>query len=297
MKGKDLLLIALVIIIWGVNFSILKMGLTYTSPFLLGALRYLPFCFILFLFKRPAVSLLFLITYSASFFFLQFAWLFLGIKAGMPAGMSSMVLQSQAFFTVLLALKLLGEPLRLTSVIGLLVAAAGLLVIALQTAGSVPLLGLLFTLLGGFFWAIGNIMVKKRPDIDMNSLTAWGGALAVIPFLVGAVIIDGWEIIFTTWQQSDGLFLFVIFYIFAPATLFGAVVWGKMMQTYRASLVTPFALFIPVVGISSGTLLLNEPLSRADIFGAILVILGLAVNIMGKPVDHYLNKLLKDKQQ
>ena len=65
------------------------------------------------------------------------------------------------------------------------------------------------------------------------------------------------------------------------ATLFGFGVWAWLLSRYPASQVTPFALFIPVVGIVSGALLLGEHITMLEIVGGVLVLAGLAVNVFG----------------
>ncbi|WP_372868578.1 EamA family transporter, partial [Pseudomonas sp.] len=133
MSPKDLLLALVVIIVWGLNFVVIKIGLHDMPPMLLGALRFMLAAFPAVLFiKRPQIPLRWLLLYGLTISLGQFAFLFYAMSVGMPAGLASLVLQSQAFFTLLFAALFLGERLRLANLFGLLVAAAGLLLIGLQ---------------------------------------------------------------------------------------------------------------------------------------------------------------------
>lgn len=110
MSVKDLLLALCVVIAWGVNFVVIKVGLHTMPPFLLAGLRFALVAFpALFFVKPPKIPLRWLIAYGMTISFGQFAFLFLAINMGMPAGLASLVIQAQAFFTILLGALMLGE--------------------------------------------------------------------------------------------------------------------------------------------------------------------------------------------
>src|SRR3989338_527551 len=113
MQPKDLLLALVVIIVWGMNFVVIKIGLDNMPPMLLGALRFLLAAFPAILFiRRPQIPLRWLLAYGLTISLGQFAFLFYAMSVGMPAGLASLVLQSQAFFTLLFAALFLDERLR-----------------------------------------------------------------------------------------------------------------------------------------------------------------------------------------
>ncbi|HEY9279089.1 MAG TPA: EamA family transporter, partial [Eoetvoesiella sp.] len=140
MPLKDWLAALAVIVAWGVNFVVIKIGLHEFPPFLLGALRFSLVAVAVLFVKRPAVSWKMLTMYGLTLSLGQFAFLFTAMKVGMPAGLSSLVLQSQAFFTVLIAALFLGEGLRRHHVLGMAVAVAGLVLIQYGAeASAIPL--------------------------------------------------------------------------------------------------------------------------------------------------------------
>ncbi len=102
MSLKDALLALCVVVLWGVNFVVIKVGLNDMPPFLLAGLRFslvaLPAIFFV---PFPRIPLKWLLAYGMTISFGQFGFLFLAIKLGMPAGIASLVLQAQAFFTLL----------------------------------------------------------------------------------------------------------------------------------------------------------------------------------------------------
>ncbi len=110
MTLRDRLLALLVVVIWGVNFVVIKFGLQGMPPFLLAGMRFLLVALpAIFFIPRPTIPWKWLLLYGMTMSFAQFAFLFVAIKVGMPAGLASLVLQAQVFFTLLLGVVLMGE--------------------------------------------------------------------------------------------------------------------------------------------------------------------------------------------
>ncbi len=131
MSIKDMLLALCVVVIWGLNFVVIKIGLHDIPPFLLAGLRFLLVALpAIFFVPVPRLPFRWLAAYGITISFGQFAFLFCAIKLGMPAGIASLVLQAQAFFTLLIGALLLGERLKWNQVAGILVAAAGIVLLA-----------------------------------------------------------------------------------------------------------------------------------------------------------------------
>ena len=132
LSGADWLVAAIVILVWGVNFVVMKWGLQEASPLLLCALRFAAASLPFLLFVRPPANLPWriLAAYGLVQGVGQFGLLFAGMQWGMPAGMASVVLQTQAFISLLLAALLLHERPRSWQWLGLCIAIGGLIVIA-----------------------------------------------------------------------------------------------------------------------------------------------------------------------
>ena len=120
-------LAASVALLWGVNFLAIDIGLETFPPLLFVALRFALTAFpAVLLVRRPAVDLKWVIVVG---FFLsvgQFGLLFVAIHIGMPAGLSSLVIQLQAVFTIALAVAFLGERPSRLQLSGAVVAFVGL---------------------------------------------------------------------------------------------------------------------------------------------------------------------------
>lgn len=301
MSFKDILLALCVVIIWGVNFVIIKLGVTALPPLLLGALRFLLVAFpAIFFFKRPKVPLKLLLIYGLTISFGQFAFLFCAIRVGMPAGITSVILQSQAFFTLLLGAILLKESLQITHFIGMLIAVAGLTILAkgATTGGldDIPLLGLIFTLIAGFSWACGNITNRmimqnqSKEKCSALSLVSWSALIPIIPFFVSSWIFEGEQAI------SQGLAGFnwpvfgTIIYLAYLSTFVGYGLWGVLLGRYEAWKVAPFSLLVPLFGLSSSALFLDEHINSIQIAGLTLIMMGLIITLFGKKLIQYLRK-------
>jgi O-acetylserine/cysteine efflux transporter len=286
MPGKDWLAALVVIIAWGLNFVVIKQGLTEIPPLLLGALRFTLVAFpAVFFIKRPAVPWRIIVLYGATISLGQFIFLFTAMYVGMPAGLASLVLQSQAFFTVLMAALFLGEKVRRHNVLGMVVAVIGLCFIEQGAApGSVPILGFVLTLLAALSWAAGNIVTKGTGKIDMLSLVVWGALIPPVPFFVLSWIFEGPEMIQASLAGLTYVGVLAVFYLAMVATIVGYVLWGRLLSRHPASKVAPLSLLVPVIGLLSSAWFLDERLAAIQWLGGVIVMLGLAINVFGLQV-------------
>ncbi|MFP3603053.1 EamA family transporter [Paraburkholderia sp. SIMBA_053] len=282
MSPRDLLLALIVVIAWGVNFVVIKVGLHGVPPMLLGALRFMLAAFpAVFFVKRPQLPWRWLLAYGMTISLGQFAFLFSAMYVGMPAGLASLVLQAQAFFTLIFAAFFLHERFRLPNVAGLLIAAAGLAVIGMQGGHAMTLAGFLLTLCAACSWALGNIVTKKVGKVDLVGLVVWGSLIPPLPFLALSYALEGPQRIAAALSGISAMSIFAIVYLAFIATLIGYGLWSRLLSRYPASQVAPFSLLVPIVGLASASLFLDERLSGAQIAGAVLVMAGLAVNVFG----------------
>ena len=282
MAPKDLLLALIVIVVWGLNFVVIKVGLDGLPPMLLGGLRFalvaLP---AVFLIRRPQLPLRWLIAYGATISLGQFAFLFEAMAHGMPPGLASLVLQAQAFFTLFFAAAFLGEKLRAASLVGLLVAAGGLALIGLDSSRPTPLLAVLLTLCAASMWAMGNIITRRFGKIDLVALVIWGALIPPIPFFALSLWLEGPALIEQSLRNISLHSLLSLCYLAFVATLLGYSLWGTLLSRYPAGKVAPFSLLVPVIGLASSALLLGERLGPLQWLGGALVMSGLAINVFG----------------
>lgn len=282
MPLKDVLLALVVIAVWGLNFVVIKIGLQGVPPLLLGALRFLLVLFpAIFFIPRPRLPWRWLLAYGMTISLGQFAFLFYAMSAGMPAGLASLVLQAQAFFTLLFAVPLLGERVRAGQLLGLLVAAAGLTLIGLRSGPGMTLAGFALTLCAASMWALGNIVTRRIGKVDILGLVVWGALVPPLPFLTLSLWLEGPATLERAILGLDLQSLLAIVYLAFAATMLGYGLWGRLLSRYPASQVAPFSLLVPVVGLSASALLLGERLDIQQGAGVGLVLAGLLVNLYG----------------
>ncbi|NMA97338.1 MAG: EamA family transporter [Phyllobacteriaceae bacterium] len=282
MPIRDVLLAVLVVVVWGLNFVFIKWGVEEVPPLFLTALRYL--CAALpavFLVRRPQVKLGIFLTYGLAIGFAQFGLLFSAIKLGMPAGLASLLMQLQAFFTVVLALFFLGERLTRFQAIGGLIAFAGVVVIASERVEVTALIPLLMIILAAFFWGVANIASKKAGQIDMLSFVVWSSLVPILPLLALSLVVEGPAAIAESLAHFSGRSIFVVLFNGYVATILGFGLWSYLLKRYPASLIAPFSLLVPVAGIGFSMLLLGEAITTVEIVGSVFIFLGLVYSVMG----------------
>ncbi|MDM0114556.1 EamA family transporter [Variovorax sp. J22R133] len=275
-----------VVLIWGLNFVAMKVGLHTLGPMLLGALRFAAAAFPLLLFvSRPALPWRFLAGYGLAQGLGQFGLLFLGLQLGMTAGMASVVMQTQAFFTLLLAGPLLGEKAGRNQWLGLTVALAGLLVIAMAHGdgpGQMTLIGFILTLSAAFMWASSNVVVRfavrAAPGYDPFAFIVWSSIFPVLPFASLALAMDGPSSVLHQLASLDGRAVLAVLFLAWFATLLAYTLWTRLLQRHPAGRIVPFSLLVPVVGLAAAAICFGEKPTPAQWLGTAGVLLGLVTN-------------------
>ncbi|MBJ8346097.1 EamA family transporter [Antrihabitans sp. YC2-6] len=279
MTTRDRLLGLTVVVIWGLNFIAIRAGLDHFPPFFFGGLRFLVIAIPVILFiPRPDVPFRWLLLYGAGFGIAQFAFLFTAMNVGMPTGLASLVLQSSAPFTVVLGAALLREKVRTRQIVGLLLAAGGMLAIGWDRAENATLLPLLLTLLAGLGWAFGNIGSRLAKPANPLHFTLWMAVVPPLPLLAISAAVEGpttgWHALAESLQPSGWMALAGLAYIVLLGTIAGSGLWTALLSRYPAGTVAPFSLLVPVVGISAAWLVYGEQPSLAALAGGVVVIIG-----------------------
>ena len=264
LRSKDLLLILTVIVVWGVNFAVIKVGVADVPPLLLGGLRFLLAAFPAVLFLRaPKVPLRLYILYGMTISVGQFSLLFTAIHMGMPTGLASLVLQSQAFFTMVFAAFWLKEQWRANQLAGLVLAAGGLVLIGSAHGLSMPLAGFLLPIGAAAMWACGNIVTRavgRYGPMNQLAFVVWASLVPPLPLLLLSAWLEGPQAMATALTHFSGTAFAALAYLAWAATLFGYGVWTALLSRYPANRIAPFSLLVPVVGLTTGWLVFGEVL-------------------------------------
>ena len=283
---RHLALALLIIVVWGLNFAVIKVGLVGVPPLLLGALRFVLVVFPAALFLRPPkLPLRLYLVYGLTISVGQFALLFSAIAVGMPTGLASLVLQAQSFFTLVLSALWLGERWKASQLAGLALAGAGLALIGSAHGQAMPLLGFLLTVAAAFAWASGNVVsrfVARHGPMNQFAFVVWAGLVPPVPFVLLSLWLEGPQAIATALQGMGWSALGAVAYLAWAATLLGYGLWTWLMARHPANLVAPFSLLVPVVGLSTGWLLFGEQLLPVHFAGGALLMAGLLFNLFGE---------------
>jgi len=282
MAPRDIFLALAIVVVWGVNFMAIKWGVAEVPPLLLSSLRYIVATLpAIFFVKRPQAAIGMLIAYGCFVGVGQFGLLFSAIHLGMPAGLASLVLQLQTFFTIGLAVLLLGERPRGAQLFGALVALVGIGVIAVEKLEGAAIWPLLMTVLAAGSWAIANIVVKKLGKVDMFAFVIWSSLVPPIPLFLLSLIFEGPGAIPFALSHITWLGIGSLLFVGWISTDFGYGAWSLLLGRYPASTVAPFTLLVPIIGLSTGAVILGEAMTGLDWLGSALVFVGLLLNVFG----------------
>ncbi len=272
--------IALVVAVtglWGFTFVVMRELLDVLPPLLLAGLRVaaaaLP---VLILFRPPAIPWYWTVGIGLTQGVIQMSLLLFGMDFGMPAGLSSLVLQSQVFFTTFFAFVILGEKPGRAQYAGIAISGAGMAVIGLTLPGGPTLAGLGFVLGASVSWASSNMIIKLAGTDDLLRLLAWAHLIGVLPLLALSYVFEGGPAAFTQLADIAWLTVGELIFLGLISTCFGFMLWSYLLRRYPAYLVTPFSLVIPIAGLISTALLLDESLGPQRLLGVGLVLVGLA---------------------
>lgn len=279
------LLLALgVMAVWGSNFVVIKFALNSLPPLLFAALRFSVAAFPLILFlPRPKVGLGNLCAFGLFIGVGQFGLLFLAMRSDITPGLASLIVQTQVFFTIFLSVLFTGERVRLAQIIAVAIAASGLLLICLSAGGSATPLGVSLVLIAAFSWASGNMIVRRAGAVPMLPYMVWSSVFPVPVLFALSFWFEGWPAIASGFTNAGPAVWAAIVWQAVGNTMFGYGVWGYLMARNPAATVAPLALLVPVFGLATAAIALNEPLPLWKLTGAFLIIIGLAIGLIRRP--------------
>ncbi|MFF4081002.1 EamA family transporter [Streptomyces sp. NPDC001777] len=278
MRPLHIALAALVAAVWGVNFVVIEVGLGHFPPLLFSALRFLAAALpAVFFVGRPKVAWKWIVGVGLALGVAKFGLLFIGMDRGMPAGLSSLVLQVQAVFTALFAAVALGERPGRVRVLGMGVALAGIGVAAVDEGANGPVLAFVLVIAAAACWGVSNVLTRKAAPPDPLNFMVWVSTVPVLPLLGLSLVFEGWDRDAEALAALDWSGVGIIVYVAWITTVFGFGAWGYLLSRHPASSVAPFTLLVPVFGMSSAALLLGESVSPLRWCAAALLVGGVAL--------------------
>lgn len=301
MKKEDGLLALTVVTLWGINFTVIRLGVSEVPPLLLVSLRYF-FAAVpaVFFVRPPGAGWKYVTVYGLTAGAGQFACLFYAVHLGMPAGIASVLLQSQAFFTVLLAGILFRERVDGFQLAGLGIAGTGLFFLsgAVSGGGAIPPAAFLLTLAAAGFWSASNMVARKASEaaarqgrrLNMFRLVVWSSLVPPAPLLAAALLLDPPGALLTAAKQISGTGVFSVLYLSLLATLTGYGIWSTLIAKYPAGKVAPLSLLVPVMGLLTARIVLKEHLLPVQWAGCGIILAGLLLSGFGSRAAARLRK-------
>jgi O-acetylserine/cysteine efflux transporter len=279
---RDRLLALLVAVCWGVNFPATALGLQHFPPLFMVAVRFtlLSIPTILFV-PRPKVALRWFLGLGIGTGTVQFALLYVAMAMGLPSGLASLVLQACVPFTVILGAVFLRERLNGRQLVGVLVAVAGLSVIAVHRAAegsAAALVPVLLCVAAGLGWAVGNICSRQARAPKPLHLTLWMSVVPPVPLLALSLLLEGprrdWDSLRTAFTLEALPAVLGLLYIVLVASLLGYGLWNTLLARNASSVVAPFAMLVPVAGVLSAWLFFGEVPDLVELVAGVLVVGG-----------------------
>jgi O-acetylserine/cysteine efflux transporter len=282
MKPFDVFLAVLVAVIWGLGFVASRLALDELSPALMTALRFsiaaLPCLFL----RRPNVPWSVLIAISGTLFLGQFLAQSWAIAHGVPVGLASVIVQSQALFTVAFAVIAFREIPTGMQIAGIAVAALGLLMICGTVGFDFSVLAFAVLMTAPVSFAIGNLLLRQAREVPMFDLFAWLCLVPPLPLIALAFAVDGPQ---STWHALAQMSLtgwVSMLFVGAISTSIAYWLWGRLLRDHTAAQVVPFALLVPFVGSAASSAVFGETFGPLRLTGMLTVVGGIAIMLLSK---------------
>lgn len=277
MRARHMPAAVAVAVLWGSSFVVIRLGLDHFPPLLLASLRFAFSALAAFALPRPPVTWGRMVAVAATLFVGEFGLLFTAMANGMPPGLASIAIQSQAFFTLVLVAFLSRSRPGWRQVLGTFVGLGGLAMIAGTVDGEATLPGLLLTLAAALSWSAGNVLLKGAGKVDMLPMVAWLSVIPPLPLLALSLTIEGPSAVGAALVSLDYGGIAVVLWLAVPATLVAFGIWGWLLRIYPAGTVAPFSLLVPLFGLASAAAVFGEHLGPVRLAGMALVVLGLVI--------------------
>jgi len=281
---RALLQVAVLALVWGCNWPVLKMGVSLLPPLTFRGLT-LPFAALGLLavaklsgesIRLPRrlwgeVALLALLNIGG-----WNALVLFGV-AQLPAGRSVIIAYTMPIWTVLFSLVLLREPFGRRKAVGLVLGMAGLALLVgddLRQLQRAPT-AMLYILGASTCWALGTVLLRKwKPPLPPNALSGWMMLLGWVPIALLAPLASPGPL-----PELTGAAWFAILYnVFLAGTL-AHWAWFTLVRTLPVAVSSMASLPVPVVGVFAGMLVLGER-PRAGEWLALALVLGAMVAVL-----------------
>lgn len=284
-EATTLLLIVAIGLFWGGNWPAVRFSLMDIPPLSLRAIGFSVGAFMLLGWARLRHWPLAIAPGERWWLAVTGIFTILGFNLGtafgqlhMPTSQAAVVAFTMPCWALLLAIGLLGERVTARQWLGLALGQGGLAVLlgpAAWQAGFAGLTGPLFVLGAALSWALGTVLIKRRGGWQGHPvvITGWQFALCALPMAVLAALFESPSAP-ATWQPSTwlGLGYHLLF-----AICLAQMLWFRNVNRLTIGQSTISTLLIPVVGVASAVVLLDEPLTLRLLLALGLILSAVAI--------------------
>ena len=284
MPPRDLCLVLVMTLIWGLNFTLVEIGLETFPPIFFSALRFALVVFpVIFFIPRRGIAWKTIIKLGLVLGVIHYSLIYVAMALGMPAGLSSLVVQTQMIFTVILSALLLRERLGLAQISGILLAFFGIVILFVERYTTTDTIALLVMLVAAFSIAFANIMLKRSQISDMFHFIIYMSLIPPIPLLCLSLIFENGQL--TALKTMSWAAFGTLVYGSYMGTILATGILGFLLVRYSASLVSSSILLVPVFGLFFAALIRNETLSPPEIMATLCVMAGLVLMVFHEKIS------------
>ena len=270
-----------IMVLWGLNFAVAKVGLQQMPPIFLIACRFLLVALLLLPFaKRPQGQwgAIFAIALVLGLF--HFSFMFNGLKI-LDAATAAIAIQLQVPFAALLAALFFNDKLGWRRALAMAIAFLGVAVIAGEPRLNGQYLALSFVIIACFIWSVANVMIKRLKEIDGVTLNAWLAVFATPMLFAASAATEEGQV--AALRAADFWGYFAVVYQAVAVVVIGYGGWYWLMRRYQMNQIMPATLLVPLFGVLSGVVFLGERLTANLIAGGLMTIAGVGIIILRRP--------------
>jgi O-acetylserine/cysteine efflux transporter len=232
--------------------------------------------------RKPKIAWSLLIAISFTLFLGQFLSQAYGIAHGVPVGLTSVIVQSQALFTIGFAVIAFGERPTPMQTVGIAIAAIGLLMICGTVGYDFSIAAFAVLMISPVSFAIGNLLLRGARGVPMFDLFAWLCLASAMPLFVLAVIANGPAATVQSLVHMSLTGLLCMLALGGISTSIAYWLWGRLLRDHPAAQVVPFALLVPFVGSAASSIVFGERFGPLRLAGMLTVIAGIAVMLLAR---------------
>ena len=279
MSFRDFILLAAVCFVWGLNLVVTRWVVAEAGvpPIFFAGLRFAGVALVLIWFLRPIpkhLGTLFLIAMGMGA--VHFALLFLGL-ANAEASAVSVVGQLGVPFSTLMSMAFLGETVGWRRGLGIMLAFAGAILIAVDPQTFQLTLGLLYVVFAALIASAAGILMKRMPSISALQMQAWIGLFSFAPLFAVSGLIESDQNGWVTYIEGGWLVWAATAFAVLGVSVFGHGGFYTLIKKYDISLLSPLTLMTPIWGVVLSVVLLGEVLTLQLIVGAAISLGGVFV--------------------